>query len=190
MKQWANKVWISDDYIQIKKNSFELIDSFLDTPPINILDIGCGFAYESEFFQKKYNSNLYLLDGDFDDNPDTVRDRKYSETDPLAFYTRITDLEESYRARNLKYQFLNANNLMLDQKIIFDLVYSNVSCGYHYPLGTYLDFLKLHTDRFSILIFDMHTKHIASQIKDKFEIIDSKPYPGQTKIIKCKIRIL
>ena len=182
--RWINSEWQTDEYKKNKTVSFELLDSFLTTTPTNILDIGCGLAFESEMFQSKYNSNLYLLDGDFESSISASRDRKYGTADSMAFYTKIDNLKNSFDQRKLKYNFVDANNIQLPLDLKFDLIYSNVSCGYHYPLSTYLELLKIHTTKDSILIFDINSSRIKEQIADIFTIVESKPYPGQKKTMK------
>jgi len=188
--RWINSEWQTNEYKETKNISFNLLDSFLTRAPSNILDIGCGLAFESEMFQSKYNSNLYLLDGDFEDSVNATRDRKYGSSDSMAFYTKIDSLKNSFGNRNLKYNFIDANNIQIEKNIKFDLVYSNVSCGYHYPLITYLEILKKHTKKDSILVFDMNSSRIAEQTDGVFEIVKTKPYPGQKKILKCQIKII
>jgi len=187
--RWINSEWQTDEYKKNKTISFELLDSFLTTPPTNILDIGCGLAFESEMFQSKYNSNLYLLDGDFESSISASRDRKYGTADSMAFYTKIDSLKNSFVQRKLKYNFVDANNVQLPLDLKFDLVYSNVSCGYHYPLTTYLELLKMHTTKNSVLIFDINSSRLEEQITDIFTVVESKPYPGQKKIMKYRLQI-
>ena len=158
--RWFNSEWQTDEYKKNKIISFELLDSFLTVPPTNILDIGCGLAFESEMFQSKYNSNLYLLDGDFESSISASRDRKYGTADSMAFYTKIDSLKNSFNERNLKYNFVDANNIQLPSDLKFDLVYSNVSCGYHYPLSTYFELLDAHVTEDSILIFDINSSRL------------------------------
>ena len=188
--RWINSEWQSDEYKKNKGISFDLIDSFLTEAPRNILDIGCGMAFESEMFQSKYNSNLYLLDGDFESSINATRDRKFGTADSMAFYTKIDSLKSSFDKRNLKYNFVDANNIQLPPDLKFDLVYSNVSCGYHYPLSTYLELLKMHTTEDSILIFDINSSRINEQITNIFTVVESKPYPGQKKTMKCRLQII
>lgn len=187
-ERWLNGIWQSKEYEDAKQTSFKLIDSFLTTAPVNILDIGCGLAFESEMFQKKYNSNLYLLDGDFEDSKNATRDRKYGSSDSMGFYSKISNLKNSFDQRKIKYNFIDANNIQISLGIKFDLVYSNISCGYHYPLNTYENFLKDHTDKNSIMIFDIHSRYFKEQIEDLFEVVETKNYPNQKKIIKCKLK--
>ncbi len=56
---WEEK-WDREKHTLKKKQTFHQIDSYLKSPPSTILDIGCGYAKESEFFYKKYNSSLYI----------------------------------------------------------------------------------------------------------------------------------
>lgn len=187
--KWADNVWLREDYIKVKHQSFELIESFLVNPPKTILDIGCGLAYESELFQKKYQSKLYLLDGDFDESKETYRDRKFGDVGSFQFYTRISSLENSFIQRGLDYTFVNANKIELSENIVFDLVYSNVSCGYHYPLSTYIDLIKKHTNDESLLIFDLHARFLKNQTEKYFEIIEMKSIDDSRKILKCSLRL-
>jgi SAM-dependent methyltransferase len=186
-KTWLDEIWKSKEYLESKKTSFSLLDSFLLSPPNNILDIGCGMAFESEMFQKKYNSNLYLLDGDFEDSTNATRDRKYGSADSMAFYSKISDLKKSFDNRNLNYTFIDANNIVIPKNLKFDLVYSNVSCGFHYPLDTYLNLLKTHTLENSVMIFDINSRYLNEQIEENFQIIEIKFFPGQKKLAKCRI---
>jgi SAM-dependent methyltransferase len=186
--QWIDGVWKSNEYILDKKISFDLLDSFLVNTPKNILDIGCGLAFESEMFQKKYNSNLYLLDGDFTDSKNATRDRKFGSTETMAFYSKIEDLQKQFDERQLKYVFINANDINIPSSLKFDLVYSNVSCGFHYPFDTYLDLLKDHTTENSIMVFDINSRYLTEQIQDSFEIVETKGFPNQKKLIKCKLK--
>lgn len=187
--KWADNVWLREDYIKVKRKSFELIESFLTTPPKTILDIGCGLAYESELFQKKYQSRLYLLDGDFDESKESYRDRKFGDVESFQFYTKISSLKNSFDQRNLDYVFVDSNDINLPDDTVFDLVYSNVSCGYHYPLSTYIDLLINHTNEKSLLIFDLHSRFIEEQTKEFFEVIEMKSIDDSKKILKCSLRL-
>jgi len=187
-KKWLNGIWQSNEYEMAKQVSFNLLDSFVTSPPTNILDIGCGLAFESEMFQKKYNSNLFLLDGDFEESKNATRDRKYGSAESMTFYTKIHNLTNSFDERKLRYTFVDANNINIPNDLKFDLIYSNVSCGYHYPLNTYSALLRKHTTSDSIMIFDIHSAYLNEQIKEEFEIIEYKNYPEQKKTIKCKLK--
>jgi hypothetical protein len=64
MSIWLSKEWSTPEYQAAKKLNFDLLDAELKKPPISILDIGCGLAWESRMFNDKYGTELWLLDGD------------------------------------------------------------------------------------------------------------------------------
>jgi SAM-dependent methyltransferase len=170
-KDWLDR-WEKEAHLEKKNLMFNIVDSYLKVPPKNILDIGCGLAFESEMFQKKYNSNLYLLDGDFESTQSRKRKVRYGSSETMAFYSKIEDLQQSWQSRGIKYNFLDANNIILDKSVKFDLIYSFESCGFHYPISTYKDFLKDHIDSNTTFIFDIRKKSLKDQEKD-FTIVES-----------------
>lgn len=169
--KWINS-WYSKEHQDKKIKMFEIVDSNIKIVPKNILDIGCGLAFESEMFQKKYNSNLYLLDGDFDSSSNS-RDTNYGTVTSMKFYSKIDDLKKSWNNRNLQYNFIDANNIVISKDVKFDLIYSFESCGFHYPVNTYAELIKQHIHKDTILIFDIRTKNYEDQIKyfDELEVI-------------------
>lgn len=175
--KWIEK-WEAPTHVNAKREIFKLVDNYLDTPPKRILDIGCGLATESEFFQKKYNCELYLLDGDFDNNKNNRRDIKFGKVENFKFYSKVDDLKQSWNSRNMSYTFVDASNIDIPDDIIFDLVYSGVSCGFHYPADTYKNLIVKHTNKDSKILFDL--RNYVDQTG--FEIIDIvKNYKKHTK---------
>ena len=180
--KWIDK-WSTAQHIQSKKALFNTIDKCLDFKPTRILDIGCGLARESEFFQKKYNCELFLLDGDFEStNNIASRDIKWGTVDNFRFYSKIEQLQESYKDRGMTFTFVDANNINISEDIRFDIILSNVSCGFHYPANTYKNLVQKHSTENTKVIFDLrnsvdHTdvhvlelvgrykKHIKASIK-------------------------
>ena len=72
---WIDDVWNTNDYQTKKKNNFKIIDEYLEKAPLNILDIGCGLAWESRLFQQKYNSKY-----DYNHAPPKMMDNSASTT--------------------------------------------------------------------------------------------------------------
>ena len=171
MNKWLDK-WSTQSHIDSKKVVFEKIDKFINFQPKRILDIGCGLAYESQMFQKKYNCELYLLDGDFDDTSHVKRDIKYGTVDNFAFYNKVDELKESFDKRKMDYTFVNANNIQIPETIKFDLIISIVSCGFHYPANTYKDLVQKHSTNDTVVIFDLrnHTDHNDVEVIESIDI--------------------
>jgi len=157
MNFWHGE-WIKDEYVNTKKEKYETVKNYLDVIPKNILDIGCGFAWESYFFQKNHNVDLWLMDGDFDTTKARKRATNYGTTESMAFYSKIPDLKKSWDERGMSYNFLNANDLNLPNNIKFDLIHSGLSCGFHYPANTYKDFILKHSHKDTKIIFDLRRK--------------------------------
>ena len=164
---WLN-IWQTPEYLEKKEKAFNIVDSYLiglSVIPNCILDIGCGLAFETEFFQKKYNSEIFLLDDDFDNNIETQnRDVFFGPANTLKFYSNLNDLFNSYKQRNLRYNFIYAKNPVIKQDIKFDLIYSNRSYGFHYPIETYIDLIKNHSNKDTIVILDLWKETYTEQI--------------------------
>lgn len=159
-KDWINEEWFTPEYQKIKEENFKKIDEYIKSAPTRILDIGCGLAWESRFFNQKYNSELFLLDGDFDDNASdgTVQMQARYSTDPkkFAFYYKLDFLKEELDRLNTKnYQLVDCNNISINEDIKFDLITSWVSCGFHYPINTYRDLILKHSHKDTIVIMDL-----------------------------------
>lgn len=165
---WLN-TWTTPNYIKKKEHSFNIVNNYLQELsyiPETILDIGCGLAYETEYFQKKYNSDIYLLDDDFDNNSDNQdRDVFFGPADTLKFYSNLKDLFNSYKERNLRYNFIYAKNPIIREDLKFNLIYSNRSYGFHYPVETYTNLIKKHSDHKTIIILDLWKETYNEQIK-------------------------
>ena len=185
MTKWLEK-WEQDKHKTYKESTFTILDNFLNYSPKRIFDIGCGLAYESELFQKKYKSELYLLDGDFGYTSDNTRDVGYGAVDNFQFYNSIDTLKESYNNRGLKYNFIDANNIQIKDNITFDLVYSILSCGFHYPVETYTDLIKKHTSPTSRIIMDI--RNIAISNLKNIEIINVVATFPKYKTVEIKIK--
>ena len=167
--KWLSK-WNREEHDIQKEENFKRVDDFLNFTPKRILDIGCGLAKESELFQKKYNAELYLLDGDFDSTKQRARDIRYGEADNFKFYSKVNDLKQSFDNRNIKYTFVDANNIDIEEDIKFDLIYSFLSCGFHYPVTTYYNLIKKHSTKDTICIFDIRRETLD---ESKIKIVDN-----------------
>lgn len=162
---WISR-WLKSDYRQEKQKQFEVIDQYLDFKPKNILDIGCGIAYESIAFNKKYNTQLTLLDSDETDG----RRSGWGNTDNFKFYTNLETLDNYFQSVNLKgYLLTDIKNYQSNEK--FDIICSYLSCGFHYPIDTYMDLITKHMHENTRLIFSLrkNVQHNCKIIHTIFE---------------------
>jgi SAM-dependent methyltransferase len=158
-KDWVNEEWFTEEYQIHKRKNFELLDSYLETPPKRILDIGCGLAWESRMFNEKYGTELYLLDGDYDNNPqdrELVQARYSEDASQFAFYYKLDFLRAELNKLNTQnYQLIDSNNINIADDIKFDLITSWVSCGFHYPVNTYRDLILKHSNKNTRVVMDL-----------------------------------
>ena len=182
-RNWINR-WNEQGHIDHKFQMYEVILKHLKNPPKSLLDIGCGLALESEFFFKHHNTELYLLEGDFESTHDKLREVKFGSVDNFRFYNTITDLKNSYDQRQMSYNFVDANSINLPKHCKFDLIYSNQSCGYHYPIATYKELIQAHSHKDTSVILDLRKNLKYNDVKIKNILVDSR------KFIKAEIEFV
>lgn len=174
---WINGVWFTDNYQSYKKENFWLLDQYLTNPPEKILDIGCGLAWESRLFNEKYNSELWLLDGDDKDNdkkPETSSDGSWhhSAEDFLYYYPLETLKNELEKLGTKNYHLIDCNNITIPDDIKFDLITSWVSCGFHYPISTYRDLILKHSHKDTVVVMDIRKrKRVQPLIDENVQIV-------------------
>ena len=90
------------------------------------------------------------------------------------WYNNLLTTKHFLEANNIKKDKINIYDVDKDELIDlkYDLVISLVSWGYHYPLETYIDYLKKNATNKTIFIFDIAAEYIS--------IEDVKKYSGQT----------
>lgn len=130
---------ISELYYQDMLNEVETLMPFLVARPVKILDIGCGIGGVDVLIDRLCEgaAEFYLLDK-------TQIDKIYYGMKPRAAF---------YNDFQLSRQFLAENDVALERVHFvevgdgrirstgqtFDLIFSLISWGFHYPLSTYLE---------------------------------------------------
>jgi SAM-dependent methyltransferase len=183
---WLNTEWATEEYQQLKKENFTILDKELSTPPLKILDIGCGLAWESRLFNQKYNSELWLLDGDISNNdskPSSAKDINYHETaDNFLFYHPLTKLDDELKKLGTKnYHLVDCNNINLPNDLKFDLITSWLSCGFHYPASTYRELILKHSHENTKVVMD-----IRAHLKTKELFLEAGIHVVKKLIVRRK----
>ena len=193
---WAVK-WCKPVYIDKRRANFETVDAYLDQPIGRLLDIGCGFAWESRWFNEKYGTELWLLDGDASTNASKPESASYGNwnTDPseLKFYHTFDFLDAKLQELGTKnYHLIDANNTNIPSDVKFDVITSWLSCGHHYPVRTYIDLIKLHSHADTRIILDVRCKGTETNFigVDGFEIVNVVSNTGGKKRATVEIRLL
>jgi hypothetical protein len=193
---WGNGgLWDTELYQQNKKENFEILDKFLITPPMKILDIGCGLAWESRLFNEKYNSELWLLDGDTQDNesksPKAMTGKYHTNVDDFLFYHPLDNLDMELKKLGTKnYHLIDCNNINIPADVKFDLITSWVSCGFHYPVNTYRELILKHSHPETRIVMDlrvMYKKTGSPEAEEGVEII--KVISQRNKYIMAELKL-
>jgi len=165
--------WVSEDYKRLKQADVNfLLDYYKRKPPGSLLDIGCGLAYETRALQKEYNTKLWLLDGDADSNPQGRPTGWRGDAENMSFYNKLEELDKALKETGLTdYTLVDCNNISIHKKVKFDLIYSGISCGFHYEANTYKDLIKKHSHRKTKIIFDLRRKNLYQKDIEIVEIL-------------------
>ena len=178
--KWIKDEWASSEYQEEKLKNFTMIDNVLLSKPMSILDIGCGLAWESRFFNQKYGSKLWLIDGDVSDN--SKKDKHASEVnwhssaDEFLFYHPLTELDTELKQLGTNnYTLIDCNNIDIPKDVKFDIVTSYLSCGFHYPVSTYRELILKHSHPGTRIFMDLrilHKKTNSVTLEDGVEVVN------------------
>jgi len=151
------------------QKDYDSIKSYLPESCSCIMDIGYGIAGIDLFLSKHYNNNveLHLLD--------------YSKVDKSVYYG-YQSKGSVYNSLLLSAEFLNINGVSEKQIVThdaengfyckpYDIIISLISCGFHYPVETYLKEIKQCKAGIVILDIRKDTDQIKI-LKDNFNSVE------------------
>jgi SAM-dependent methyltransferase len=196
MSKWLSGEWSTPEYQAAKKLNFDLLDAELKKPPISILDIGCGLAWESRMFNDKYGTELWLLDGDTSLNTNTSElvseDGYHVNHTEFLFYHPMSWLKEQLDAKETKnYNLIDVNNISIPKDKKFDVITSWLSCGFHYPASTYKDLILEHSHENTRIFLDIRLHLKTKEIfynDNSIEIL--KILSKHKKHVSAEIRVV
>ena len=195
-ESWARK-WCGEKYIAKHRANWETVDAYLNQPVASLLDIGCGFAWESRWFNQKYGTELWLLDGDSGHNANKPADASYGNwnqsSDHLRFYHSLDFLDRKLQELGTtNYHLVDATNIMIPSHIKFDLITSWLSCGHHYPVKTYIELMKRHSHANTRIILDIRCKGSSTNYigVDGFRVVNVVSNAGGKKRATVEIALL
>jgi len=107
--------------------------------PGSLADIGCGYAIFELFYWRDFPGRLLLID------TESTEERHFGFQNRGAAYSNLevaADFLKDNGVRAEDITCLNPGRKDLRAQEQVDLAVSFVSCGFHYPCGTYLDFFR------------------------------------------------
>lgn len=193
---WDRK-WSHERYVTKRRANFEIVDAYLNQPVGRLLDIGCGFAYDSRWFNQKYGTELWLLDGDASTNATKPESASYGNwnttSSELKFYHTFEFLDAKLKELGTQnYRLVDANNISIPDDVKFDVITSWLSCGHHYPVNTYMELMRKHSHANTRILLDIRCKGSETNFigVDGFEIVNVISNVGGKKRATVEIRLL
>ena len=183
------EIWDDQDYIDSKKLQWDAVNQYLNCSIHNSCEIGCGQAYDSLWFQQAYNTDVYLIEGISEDNQDLQsRDTKFDRADNFAYYHSKQQLNAEWDRLGLTRTHFTPENCNTLDDWVFDLIFSFKSCGAHYPMSTYTDFIRKHTNKNTRLIFDLRTgQDTVNSIGTDYQIVDVIVHSKKHRTVELKL---
>jgi len=128
--------------------------------PKNMLDIGCGIGGVECFIP---NCDFFLIDRTQKDN-----DIYYGYKEKTSFYNSMhTAINQIASVRpGAKVYIWEADNTIPFQ-VEFDLIISLISCGFHYPVETYLEQIYQKLRKEGKLIIDLRKGTTNEEVCEK-----------------------
>lgn len=162
------------EYIESINIEFKLMLQYLPEKCESILDIGCGIGGIDVLLSKCYgNPKLLLMD-----KSEISKKIHYGYHGTGASYNSFKatyDLMDANYIINYKLIDVSTGKLPVFENV--DLIVSLLSCGYHYPLDEYLDYIETVLSEDGTLIIDCRQK------TDGITILSQ--YFKDIKIISC-----
>lgn len=159
--------------------------------PAHALEIGAGIGRVSVFLRNYYNwddTTFYLLDGDSGNKQ--VAGINTSKDD---FYNSLKNTKLFCNANNLSNLVLLNAAEKINVEAKFDLVYSFLSIGFHWPLSFYLDDIFDHLAEGCVLVFGVRSskekwykEQIDSVPRSKYLIVDQISDTGKQGYLVLK----
>ena len=154
--------------------------------PKRLADIGCGYAIWDLFAYRDLDCDIVLID------IETNSHRHFGYAEEGAAYTDLGTAAAFLTANGVpagRIVTLNPNRDDLTKtggKI--DLAVSFVSCGFHYPVSTYLDFFRTQVARKGAVLLDLRAHKSQDQVWDLTPLGRIDVLPGHPKARRILLR--
>ena len=152
---------IDDAITLLAQKDFNMIEEYLPTRCNKSLDIGCGLGLINILLYDRYKSTeLYLLD-----KTELNVDQISGIHEKYKFYNSMQAAKETIISNGVPedklklYETTDCKDLF---NIKFDVIFSLLSCGWHYPIGTYIDLINDTLSDDGILVLDL--RHNTDQL--------------------------
>lgn len=141
---------------------YETIATYLPEKAQHILDIGCGLATIDLKLADKYpEAHYWLLD-----KSEMVEKSPRGFHEKYFFYNSMDLVGEFLCGNGMKEEAIHLIEDTLEPLYgrQYEVILSLLSCGWHYPLETYLWFIKSHLAEGGVLVIDVRCNPLQESI--------------------------
>jgi SAM-dependent methyltransferase len=177
---------IIEEYYEDQQKEWKQLSAHLPAQVTNTLDIGCGIGGINEFLYKHYSASrsvdVFLLDRNY-----TAERVFYGFHQDAAAYNSLSASKSYLVGRGVPkeaIQIIDVDRDALPPDISFDVILSLFSWGFHYPIQTYLEYVKGHLARNGTLIVDCRKGTDGIKILRRHfvvSVIDDRPNSTRVK---------
>lgn len=140
----------------------EIEDLLKKLAPKRIADIGCGYGFFDLFAARSLNADIVLIDLEQNEH------RHFGFNDEGAAYSSLKTARQLLTANQVPAQSVNCinpNDTAPEDIEPVDLIVSFLSCGFHYPVDSYLPMIDKALTIGGAAIFDLREKTADVQIE-------------------------
>jgi SAM-dependent methyltransferase len=148
--------------------------------PQRVADIGCGYAFFDLFVARDLKSHVVLIDLESNNK------RHFGFKQEGAAYSSLSRAQALLRANGVEadqVSTLNPRDEPAEKIEPVDLAVSFLSCGFHYPVDSYLPFLDRALRPGGAAIFDLRETTALAQAAqlEKFGTLEDLPSPPKAR---------
>lgn len=162
-----------------------LLPTLQKLKPGRIADIGCGYAFFDLFAARGLGSDLLLIDLESNER------RHFGFEEEGAAYSSLSVARKLLEANGVKpasIQTLNPDEADVQSAGLCDLAVSFLSCGFHYPVDSYLDFFDTSVAPGGAIILDLRGNSAAAQREKLKGFGETSELPAPPKAVRLLIR--
>ncbi len=154
--------------------------------PARIADIGCGYGFFDLFAARDLGASVLLIDLEQNDR------RHFGFQPDGAAYSSLAKARQLLQSNGIdadRIETLNPRDTDPLAAKPVDLVVSFLSCGFHYPVDHYLDFLDKVLRPGGAAIFDLRTRSAdkqAAQLAQFGSLVDLPAHANARRVLLLK----
>lgn len=153
--------------------------------PRRVADIGCGYAFFDLFLAREFGAECLLIDLEQNDR------RHFGFAEEGAAYSDLGVAAALLQKNGVPGEKITLCNPGRESPPVdppFDLIVSFLSCGFHYPAATYLEFFQKALRPGGALLLDLRPRTAEAQLKDLAPLGATKDLPSPAKARRILIR--